>query len=129
MANWAEKRVTDQWTFFSEYWNVNILWCVRTEPERHIRIGTGVMMWFGRNSGRTTDVKNVGCGEAGPLGSVHIRVTDGRGPCTVRYAEFGHELASSATILAQGAFALPGLNEPWGEKEYLELKRQLGKSR
>jgi hypothetical protein len=129
MAFIFEKTITDRWDWFSEYYNVDLIWCIRVEPGREVEVGTGLMI-FGSNTGRRTHVRDTGCGAAGPLGSVHIRVRDRRGRCRVRYAEYGHEVAGSFPVVRPGESGTPPpFSEPWNDETYKRLRNELSKGR
>lgn len=84
MSNHVRTRiVSDQWTWFTDYVFLWANWTVNCEAGRQCQVGMGIFtggeprgekIRFGPHKQFTT----VG------VGAIHIRVVDGKGPCTVR---------------------------------------------
>jgi hypothetical protein len=105
MAWVPEKTIGKKWTWFLEYVNANFDWAVRTDPGRTVELGSGVK-WPFVGFVNKTKITNTATGRGGPLGTIHMRVIDGKGPCRVRL--------NIKNVRVAGKISLPpDWDKPW----------------
>ena len=77
--DWVRKPVGNTWTWFEDYVRAYATYSVACEPGRECQVGMGIFA-FGEPRGEKIhftgeiDIAVIGAG------SIHIRVTDGKGP-------------------------------------------------
>lgn len=77
-ANWVKKPVDSGWIWFEDYAYTSATYLVACEPERECQVGMGIFV-FGEPRGEKIrftgeqEITVIG------LGSLHIRVADGKG--------------------------------------------------
>jgi len=110
MSNYV-RSVAEGWTWFTDYVYLRADWTVNCPPGRQCQVGTGIFVAGeprGENFGfgPQKQFRTIG------VGSIHVRVVDGKGPCTVR--------------LEQGKVKpIPSGNTPFESKVDLGLQSEL----
>ena len=84
MSHHVNTRVVgDGWTWLADYLFAKADWTLNCEPGRTCQVGMGIF-FLGEPRGEKkrftghTDIWTLG------IGAIHVRVVDGRGPCSVR---------------------------------------------
>ncbi len=77
------KEVGDEWTWFEDYVFLNADWTVNCPSDRTCQVGMGI---FTAGSPLGEKIRFNGSLEFTTLGAgaIHVRVSDGKGPCRVR---------------------------------------------
>lgn len=79
----AKKEIGSDWTWFTDYIYAYSTWTLNVEHGRRCEVGTGIKFRGkprGEKKSFTTHTKFTTVG----IGAIHVRVTDGKGPCMVQ---------------------------------------------
>jgi len=77
------RNVGDTWTWLQDYIHLWGTFTVNCEPGRRCRVGMGIF-FAGNPRGQQIDFESYVKIFTIGIGAVHVRVIDGKGPCTVQ---------------------------------------------
>jgi len=78
-----ERDVSDQWTWFSDYYYISSEWTLNGESGCHFELGTGISI-FGKPRGGITPFTGRYTFTVWGVGAIQVRVPKGQFPCRVR---------------------------------------------
>lgn len=79
----ALKEVNVQWTWFTDYAYSTATWTLNAPDGRRLEVGMGIKA-FGKPLGEHRKFQRHVVFTTVGIGSIHVRVLDGKGPCTVQ---------------------------------------------